>query len=135
MSISSYLTFFFLLASQRDLQSLVASNFGSGGQYCHCVTADPAASASVQHVLHIYSIGSIDLPLSNEDAARLVSRAEPLGLDVWGFSSTQVAFAKNPRWLALRDQLMTKVWMDLSPYEERPSFKLDKLLLYGPGSR
>jgi hypothetical protein len=135
MSILYRLTIYFLALLQNDLESLIASNFGSGGQYCHHITADTVASASVKRGLSIQSVGPIELPLSHGDAARLVSRAEPLGLELWGFASTQLAFAKNPGWQALRDKLMKEIWMDLAPYEERPSFKLNKLLLYGPGSR
>jgi hypothetical protein len=125
----------FLIVFQKDLESSIASNFGSGGQYCHSISAPPAASSAINNGLRVDSVGQINLPLSHGDVSRLVSRAKPLGLEVWEFASQQIAFAKNPAWQALRDQLMQKVWMNLSPYEERPTFKLDKLLLYGPGSR
>jgi len=114
---------------------VIASNFGSGSQYCHSFTATPAASASIKHGLRVDSVGQINLPLSNGDVARLISRAEPLGSEIWQFNSQQVIFPKTPAWAALRDELLKEIWVNLSPHEERPVFKLDKLLLYGPGSR
>ena len=113
---------------------MIASNFGSGGQYCHAIIPVPAPSP-IGLKIRVDAVGQVDLPLSHADAARLISRAGPLGLGVWQFSSKQFTFAKNHAWVALRDEILREIWMNLSPYEEKPIFKLDKLILYGPGSQ
>jgi hypothetical protein len=116
------------------------------GSFYHCSTATEAPNPG----LEIDGLGVIGLPLSQRDAAAIVSRAAqaPFGKgtetvvdtavrDTWEIEPASVKFS-NPKWAAFVYQVATQtVWtaLGVAPFTKRPRCELYKLLLYQPGGQ
>ncbi|TEB31950.1 hypothetical protein FA13DRAFT_1584402, partial [Coprinellus micaceus] len=113
------------------------------GSFYHCSTATEAPNPG----LEIDGLGVIGLPLSQRDAAAIVSCAAQAPFrkgmetvvdtavrDTWEIEPASVKFS-NPKWAAFVDQVATQtVWMALgvAPFTKRLRCELYKLLLYQP---
>lgn len=127
------------MAQERLLQ-LITSKYSVGEEHCYSNTAKPEDGSyhesimiSVKAVVPISL--AITVPLNELDITRLKTYGEQLEPYAWVFNARDVSFSKHRFWGIFREAILNDAWKRLFPFENKPTLKLQKLLLCGPGSR
>ncbi|KAF7970194.1 hypothetical protein HWV62_24842 [Athelia sp. TMB] len=114
------------------LQS-ITSIYSHGERYCYANSGKPG-DGSFHECIHVKPMGPITLPLDALAITRLKSAGKQLEPQVWEFKGTNVSFSKHRQWGKFREGFLRNALQDLYPYENKPTFQLQRLLLCGPGS-
>lgn len=120
--------------AQDDLRRVLESEeFKFPGRGTHFATH----TAWTNPCLNIAGLGSIGLPLSDRDAASIKAfeRASYDG-DIWSINANHISF-ENPRWEKDVSSLTSIIYrrLGINLGTDPPNYRLDRLLLLGPGFR
>lgn len=118
---------------QAGLLQSITSIYSHGEKYCHANSGKPG-DGSFHECIHVKPMGPITLPLDELAITRLKLSGKQLAPQVWEFKGTNISFSKHRQWGKFREGFLRNALQDLYPYESKPTFQLQRLLLCGPGS-